>query len=517
MTTESLKEWAEQRFAPLSAIEARMVEQGPLGEWARADKRPGDRSARTVRADFLRTLLVERQADLDPRGVRLRGALIAGSLDLSFVRVDRPLALLECVFPDTLNVIQACIQGLWIRGSVLRRGFHGDGIVATRNLALDGTRIKGETRLVGACIHGNLSCDKIRLINKGEAALVADRIQVDGSVFLTGAKVIGETRFIAARLAKLDCQQSEFANAGGYVLNMDGVEIRGDAFLRKGVSFRGVLVLTGATIKGWLDIDLKPGTRINAVDVEDARFSTVRYSAASLAMIDVLSIDGCTYDRLIEAGGDENHGVLREMLKKQDFYPQPFTQLAKVLRSDGHEDTARRVLMERQDALRNSIKRWRLRRAWMSLLRVAIGYGYAPRRALGWLLTFWLAGAVLFGLANHVTQPDTALADRLLVPARMNAFRPAANIQHPPPVPVHYPRFQSMIYSLDTLIPFLDLDQEDYWLPNASAGRSWIALPLLGSITSGNIVRWYLWLHIAAGWLFGTLLAASVTGIIKKE
>jgi hypothetical protein len=94
------------------------------------------------------------------------------------------------------------------------------------------------------------------------------------------------------------------------------------------------------------------------------------------------------------------------------FFPQPYTQFAKVLREMGHAAEARLVLKEREaqlaaaawderkklyDAARMGDQSERADmgkifcemwagRLWSGLIRQIAGYGYAPQRALYWLL-----------------------------------------------------------------------------------------------------------------------------------
>jgi hypothetical protein len=71
-------------------------------------------------------------------------------------------------------------------------------------------------------------------------------------------------------------------------------------------------------------------------------------------------------------------------------------------------------------------------------------------------------------------------------------------------LPVEYPEFNALVFSIDTLIPFVDLHQETYWEP---ASDGWV----------GGGFRFYLWLHIIAGWVFTTVAVAGFTGLIKKD
>jgi hypothetical protein len=72
--------------------------------------------------------------------------------------------------------------------------------------------------------------------------------------------------------------------------------------------------------------------------------------------------------------------------------------------------------------------------------------------------------------------------------------------------PLHYPLFNSLVYSLETFFPLVDLFQAKSWFPNPRAHPLWLARPL----------RVYLSIHIIFGWILTTTLVAGVTGLIHK-
>ena len=80
-----------------------------------------------------------------------------------------------------------------------------------------------------------------------------------------------------------------------------------------------------------------------------------------------------------------------------DFWPQPYQQLAKVLREMGHEDEAKTVLVAKAHARRAAELRrvvwWRKpgHWAWTQVLRM-LGYGYRPAWALIPAITVVLLG-----------------------------------------------------------------------------------------------------------------------------
>jgi hypothetical protein len=63
-------------------------------------------------------------------------------------------------------------------------------------------------------------------------------------------------------------------------------------------------------------------------------------------------------------------------------------------------------------------------------------------------------------------------------------------------------------YTLDVLVPLIDLGQQKMWLPNPGA----FPTPWAGWL----VVGWY-WVTIIAGWLLGTVAVAGLTGVIRRD
>lgn len=516
----TLEEWAE-KFAPLSALENELLRALPEGRFASVERQPGQPGARVVRADFLRAFLLERETDIDPRGLRLKRALIEGQLDLSFAQLNRPLMFEQCVWWNVVNVRFACLPSLWLAQCRLRKGLLADGLRVGGSVFLNRARVWGEIRLLGVAISGNLECEGARFFNRGGTALNANNIKIAGSMFLRGAAIDGEINLLGAEIgASLECDEARLNNPTGVVLYLDRMKVAGDVFLRGNISIQGEVVLDGTSVDGLFDFRPEKESQIPELSLVGAKLNTWSYSPEGLNAVTQLRLDGWVYEKLLSSNNDDTHCDMRKRLPRDAFFkPQPYTQLAKALKADGHEDTARKVMIERQDALREVTPRWSLPWVWLSFQKMAAGYGYRPLFTLRWLLALWLLGATIFGVADYPSTRNTAFSERLMVPARLGTFRNGADAKPKDAVkvPSHYPRFEPLVYSLDALVPFLDLQQEEYWLPNADAGENRFSLPYLGSYTSGTLLRWYLWFHIAMGWLFGTMFVASVTGLIKKE
>jgi hypothetical protein len=172
---------------------------------------------------------------------------------------------------------------------------------------------------------------------------------------------------------------------------------------------------------------------------------------------------------------DPRSGVKQRLcwLEHADGYsPQIYDQLAAVYRRAGHDSDAVTVAIAKQRQRRHALNR--PGKVWNSLLRWTICYGYRTWWAGVWLFGLLFVGCVVFGRAypDHMT-PTT---------------RPGEPSSH----------FQPLIYALDTLLPVVDLHQQNNWVPNGFA-------------------EWWAWASILAGWILTAAVAASLTGLIKKE
>jgi len=167
-----------------------------------------------------------------------------------------------------------------------------------------------------------------------------------------------------------------------------------------------------------------------------------------------------------------------------------------VMKSLGYESEATEVLIAKQDDLGRYGKLGLWAKVENCVLGFSIRHGYRPRRAFYGMLLFLLAGTVFFQIGYWC---------HLLT--RSN------NLTNVPIARGDYPKFQAFVYSLDTFLPIVDLNQKGYWLPNANHGDY---LPYV-KFRWGGLLRIYLWVHIIAGWILTTLWVAAFTGIIRRR
>jgi hypothetical protein len=200
---------------------------------------------RQVPARRIRDLLQSNETD--PRGVRLRGARVAGKLDLEGVSTNQILQLRECYVPDGVIARDATVRVLRMDRCRLDRPIVGERLSASV-LALAGTTIighdlRGAVDLRGARL-GQLDCDGVTLTNRAGPALNGDSLRVERDVSLhdltaTGAGADGAVCLRGTRAARVECDRATLLNKTGPAFRADSLNVEQRAFLRRGFTAVG--------------------------------------------------------------------------------------------------------------------------------------------------------------------------------------------------------------------------------------------------------------------------------------
>jgi hypothetical protein len=192
--------------------------------------------------------------------------------------------------------------------------------------------------------------------------------------------------------------------------------------------------------------------------------------------------------------------------------------------------------MRKWGGLRSGLYR-KTARAFHKLFWILIGFGYRPLRLAMWMLMVWLLCAGFYWCAalQGAFAPSNPLvfqhpAYAVCVPgsdkAKMELSKPAN--AHPPPVQgagnwylceklrEEYTGFSPLAYSLDVILPLVDLQQEHDWstlipTPQASWYKELFAWELK------RATRLVIWFEILFGWVSSLLLAAVVSGLTKRR
>lgn len=279
----------------------------PVGE------QPADGGAvgakRSVKAALLRRCCHELKDQVDPRGLRLRNAIIVGRLDLAGLSVPFPLRFDGCEFDSAPVVEGADLFELALTGCPRLAGLLGNGLRLRRDLDLSGSRVSGAHRTsastskrsaVWLCeseIGGRLLCVGTAIDGQGGRAIQADRIRVGGAVRLIQKfHATGEVRLMGARLGgSLDLIGAQIESLEGPALNTEDATIEGSVSLMEDSAgrrplIRGRLDMASTRISGRFlireaTIELRPdrsaGGVYEAALVRDTAISAPRLSVGA--------------------------------------------------------------------------------------------------------------------------------------------------------------------------------------------------------------------------------------------
>jgi hypothetical protein len=498
---EVLTNLAQARFGTLSAAERTLVRSAPFRElaWVGPDSdadNPLNNAThgedwgpeRTIRGAILRWLYADPNVNgfLDPSGLGVAGARIDGKLDLSYLKGDKPLTIVSCYLPEGIDLTFSHLQSIEVRSS------------STGPIAADMSELAGDLAVrFGTCgplslfrarIGGNLDCSGSTLRGGGQQSVNAVASTIAGDmVFHDGFTTDG---IVDLRLAHVG-QSLSFHRAIFSGPNDMGLDAE-----------RAVI---GSTLY-WVDINHTANTQL---DLGNTKADALWDDEASWPAPGKLMIDGFIYNEF--AGGPAEADLRLRWLERQGpgYRPQPYRQLATVLRNSGRETGATDVLIAKEEVRRRDGGLGRMDRAWSLMLDVTIGYGYRPLRALWWIAGFVAVGTVLFGLGYRA---------RIVTPTDEAAYRVFVESGVGPP---HYPPFHAFIYALENFLPVVELHQGEYWRPNPLRGTKGRSMSLRGDfdfgIVPGRLLRWYLWFHILAGWVLTPLLFAGLSGLVRPD
>jgi hypothetical protein len=417
--------------------------------------------------------------------VDLEGATIGGALWLRRTKIS-PHG------PVALNASRAVIRG----GVEASTGFESRGMVSFSNANVDVAINLSDARLAnprqrclqaaGLSLNGNL---------------VADRIEVEGLVDLPEAVIKGDVRFADAHLLGVPLEES---SRGREVDQVSGGDWRGASLRTRAAKVSGDIDFRGAQFAHTVVLDaavvdqdvLFDGCRLNAEDslallarsfsarTLSIRFKTIPLNGISLAGAEVgtlrdshlswptaspVDLEGFRY-RTLDTGLTTTDRLRLLKRATPKYSPHPYEQLSQLMQSVGQGDEASKVQLA---SLRRSYESSRLPiKVWGKIQDIIVGYGYAPIRALAFFLLLLVGGGVWFTLVpEHCGRPG--LGQLPLCPV---------NGEHP--------TWDPWLYSLDLLIPFVNLGHENAWDPTGTS-------------------KLIMYILIAGGWVLTTTIVAA--------
>ncbi|NBM16237.1 membrane-associated oxidoreductase [Streptomyces sp. GC420] len=491
-------------IADLTPAERRVRLAFPRGEGVdfRQDPEGGDR---TIRAEVLRALLLGvAPADGEIAGLKVWGARITGELDLMYATVEHPVRLRECHFEQAPNLYGAQLRQVVLQDSELP-GLNAGSARFEGVLRLTCSRITGPVRLAGSRIAGAFFANGTELGDPalagdgagdggadgsahGEPVLQLNHADIGTDVWAPDLVAHGQVRMNGATVAgEVNLDHARLSLPGGTALHAETLTVGTDLRAYR-LCARGRVNLRGARIGGQLNLSratlsnpggdaLRASSCVagelwlreaepveGAVNLRRAQFDVLHVPPGAWPR--TVKLDGLTYRSLVpHLPAAERLPVLGR--DDAGYVPHSYEQLAGAYRAIGDEAAARTVQLEKLRRHRGTLP-W-YARAWGYLQDAAVGYGFRPMRATGWLSALLLTGTVAFAL------------------------------ERPQPLKAgEAPDFNPVFYTLDLLLPIIDFGQERAFAPEGAQ-------------------QWLSYLLVVMGWILATTVVAGISRSLSRQ
>lgn len=399
-----------------------------------------------------------------------------GDLHLPRCRVDHGIRLTDAQIGTDLLMNQ-----IHVRPDRRGRAITADGLSVAQDLQAELIETYGEVSLRGAKIGVSLSLRGSRLRAAADRrALNAPQLSVERTLYLTGAWVSEATGDQGATPPFGTVTGGAVGGAAGRGSRLQPFECHGGARLDDGrfgdsVDLNGARFLLGPREELSLRRITSPELRFNAERPEEGR--VVLNGAKVVTLIDLaaswpgpggLAMNGFVYENLVP---QELFPLSRRLewvaSATPEYSPEPYERLATVLRNSGEDADAREVLLAKQRRRRETLplaaKLWGFLQDW------TVAYGYRPGRAALWMAVLWGVGTLTF-----------------------------AQVDPPPFKKDEHPVWNPALYSLDLLVPVINLGQDGHWRLD---GRwQWAAAAL-----------------VLLGWILATTVAAGASRLLRRS
>ncbi len=409
-------------------------------------------------------------------------------------------------------------KGVRIRGAKIVGALDFEAATLRCPLALLGCYIAEPVTLRGATIPA------LYLNGSHLPGLSADGVNVRGDVFLRkGFTAAGEVRLLGAQIGgQLACVGGSFSNQNGPALSADRVNVRGNVFLRGGFTAAGEVRLIGAQIGGDLSCDggsftnqNGPALLMQRATVEGTFFMR-ELAGAPVGRVDLM---GAKVGILCD---DAKSWPAKDYLALDGFVYEAIAPGSPISAKERIEWFGRQEKF-RPQPYEQLIRVLRNMGHEREARKIAIAKQKALRKsgALGGLGKAW--NYLVGGVVGHGYRPILALgwlASFVLLATML--FWSASRSGRMVPAPQHHlsapasrhegrsscsERPQPFLYAVETIVPGLDLHQKSCW---------WLA-PKDGTDRLYLLFEFLVIVYYLASLAVAATLAAALAGLIKRD
>jgi hypothetical protein len=456
------------------------------------DLGPADPSVGTLAESAATPPLPELKFTVRAHQINLTSARIDGELRMRGVWLNDQISLEDAVIGDDVwlthsEVYRVSTSAASVKGFVLLQGLRVarnaqfdsadlkssvvmDKDTRINDLRMPGAVVKGGIYFNGANIQGAVDLDSI---NVGRDLALGDGSVFTGPIDLTFARIGGSLDLTGGRFNSVDLTGAAIAAelrlaAAGAVPYFDRkaeLNLRNastNSLQDVAESWPCILHLEGFTYSRQIRSVSKQRAAGAADPCAEESGATGDQQALAAATPSAPLTEKEMADAAKAAQEDRAAELVNWLARQQPFSPQPYVQLASVLRQSGDGETAKSVLFAGKE------REWRGAGIWgtivLTLQWALTGFGLYPYVSMFWVIGFIVAGTVIFGLDSS-------------------------------PEMRRFSWWHRAIYSFDMLIPAVHLRHHHAEIEL----QSW--------------PRYYLYLHKLMGYILLSFLAAALLGL----
>ncbi len=396
------------------------------------------------------------------------------------MRVNHTVSLAKASFDNSVDFAGSRIDAnLYLGGAQFTsadRKVKFDGVTIAAGLSLRGALLAGPTTFRQASVGSTLDAVGTRFTNPSSPpdfsnARIASKADFTKAEFAGGVG-LNDGRYLDLLIMSTSRLEKSRLMLARTVVDRD--------LTLQDVSV-GEVVATGLNVGGSTHFKSVRVERL--LDLQHARFNTLFLEPVPVPSLPPTKpgqgalLDGLTYQRISPGDGGDWRSLLG-LASRARYNAQVFADLEAFFAREGYIDRANDVFvaqkaLERQHLLKTSqwgshLGPW----SWNALLWAISRNGRWPLLAWGWACVFVVIGAFVFRRQDQMEVRDPKDIGKVYSP---------------------------FWYSIDVLLPVLDLESEKVWTPKPS-----YRLGLL-----------YLRFQTIAGWILIPIGLASLTGIIK--
>ena len=450
------------------------------------------------------------------------------TVDLSFAIIDRQLAMADSTFKGKLNMNAISVGGsLYMRDGAQFNTVVLRGAKIQVQLAMNGSTFKDELDMNGISVGGSLHMrdgaqfNTVDLIGaKIGGQLTMNDSSFDDQLMMNGISVgrsllmrnATYSNNVDLRRAKIGVRLELIGSIFDGELDMDSTLI-GSSLIISNTEFKNMTNLTFLSVGSNLEIqggvlrrlDLT-GTRIERtlklsgtgksnlkwknIECEDNTSQSPKMTLRN-AKVDVLEdtdnfwpnhfeLEGFTYNHLARSGlygqktslQRDSDSFKRWLEADKTYSPQPYTQLARVLRTAGLEDMAEEIQYASRDRMLSESSLSLFKFLFLWALKLFIGFGIGEKNFFALL---WMAGLVALGTLILINSKERDRPSTLL-DSRVDCF----------------------IYSLDMIIPLIHLREQHY-----------------ESVDLVTRAKYYFYIHKIMGYILVLFVIAGLSGLTE--